>query len=454
MNVEFMQAIDELVKDRGIDREVLLETIETALTSAYKKNFGSAQNVRVDLNRTTGDIKVYSQRLVVDESDLYDNFLEIDIEEARKINPSYELGDKVEHEVTPSDFGRVAAQTAKQIVVQKIREAEREKTYNEFLEKQDEIVSGEISRVSNRDGKQIVFVQLGKTEGILLSNEQIPGDEYKTGKIMKFYLVEVNKTNKNPQVVLSRANVGLVKRLFEMEVPEIQDGTVQIKSIAREAGSRTKMAVKSTDPNVDPIGSCVGTQGSRVKNIVDELGDEKIDIVKYSDDPAEFILAALSPSKVKDVYINKKEKSAVVIVPDYQLSLAIGKEGQNARLAARLTNWKIDIKPESDFGVEDKLLLLEKIAKDNEEVEKKEAEKNENKPQKQSIFGYELDYEIDPEESDIDMDMDYEIDPELDYSDIEHLDNAYIDEDRLLDDDFMDDIDEDEFKKFEKDLDI
>lgn len=365
MNTEFMQALNELVKDRGIDREVLLETIEQALISAYKKNFGSAQNVRVDLNRNTGEIKVYSQRTVVDESDLYDNFLEIELDEARAISPNYELGDIVEHEVTPKDFGRIAAQTAKQIVVQKIREAEREKTYNEFVEKQDELITGEIARVSHRDDKQIVFVQIGKGEGILLQSEQIPGEEYKIGQMMKFYVVEVNKTNKNPQIVLSRSNFGLVKRLFEMEVPEIQSGIVQIKSISREAGSRTKMAVKSVDPKIDPIGSCVGTQGARVRNIVEELGDEKIDIVKYSDDISEFIEASLSPSKVTEVFVNEKEKSAVVIVPDYQLSLAIGKEGQNARLAARLTNWKIDIKPESDFSELDREKLLAKIAEDD-----------------------------------------------------------------------------------------
>lgn len=361
MNTEFMQALNELVRDRGIDREVLLETIEQALTSAYKKNFGSAQNVRVDLNRATGDIGVYSQRTVVDESDLYDNFLEIELSEARKLDVKYEIGDIVEYEVTPKDFGRIAAQTAKQIVVQKIREAEREMTFNEFVEKQDELVTGEISRVSVRDGKQIVFVQIGKGEGVLLQSEQIPREVYKIGKTMKFYVVEVNRTNKNPQIVVSRSHTGLVKRLFEMEVPEIQDGIVQIKSMSREAGSRTKMAVKSIDSKIDPIGACVGTQGSRVRNIVDELGDEKIDIVKYSDDIAEFVEASLSPSKVTKVFINEKEKSAVVIVPDYQLSLAIGKEGQNARLAARLTNWKIDIKPESDFSQEDERILLEEI---------------------------------------------------------------------------------------------
>lgn len=361
MNTEFMQALDELVRDRGIDKDVLLETIEQALTSAYKKNFGSAQNVRIDMNRETGDIKVYSQRVVVDESDLYDNFLEIELSEAREINQSYELGDIIEHEVTPRDFGRIAAQTAKQIVVQKIREAEREMTYNEFLEKQDELVTGEISRTSSRDGKQIVFVQIGKGEGVLLQSEQIRGEDYRIGSNMKFYVLEVNRTNKNPQILLSRSNAGLVKRLFEMEVPEIQEGIVHIKSISREAGSRTKMAVKSIDDKIDPIGACVGTQGARVRNIVDELGDEKIDIVKYSDDPSTFIEAALSPSKVTKVFVDESNKSAIVIVPDYQLSLAIGKEGQNARLAARLTNWKIDIKPESEFGPEEEAALLEEI---------------------------------------------------------------------------------------------
>lgn len=385
MNTEFMQALDELVRDRGIDKDVLLETIEQALTSAYKKNFGSAQNVRIDMNRETGDIKVYSQRVVVDESDLYDNFLEIELSEAREINQSYELGDIIEHEVTPKDFGRIAAQTAKQIVVQKIREAEREMTYNEFLEKQDELVTGEISRTSSRDGKQIVFVQIGKGEGVLLQSEQIRGEDYRIGSNMKFYVLEVNKTNKNPQILLSRSNAGLVKRLFEMEVPEIQEGIVHIKSISREAGSRTKMAVKSIDDKIDPIGACVGTQGARVRNIVDELGDEKIDIVKYSDDPSTFIEAALSPSKVTKVFVDEANKSAIVIVPDYQLSLAIGKEGQNARLAARLTNWKIDIKPESEFGPDEEAALLEEIESNQiaaEEEAKRMAKEAELKAEK------------------------------------------------------------------------
>ena len=421
MNPEFILALDELVRDRGIDKDVLLETIEQALTSAYKKNFGSAQNVRIDMNRETGDIKVYSQRVVVDESDLYDNFLEIELSEAREINPNYELGDIIEHEVTPKDFGRIAAQTAKQIVVQKIREAEREMTYNEFLEKQDELVTGEISRTSSRDGKQIVFVQIGKGEGVLLQSEQIRNEDYRIGSNMKFYVLEVNRTNKNPQILLSRTNAGLVKRLFEMEVPEIQEGIVHIKSISREAGSRTKMAVKSIDENIDPIGACVGTQGARVRNIVDELGDEKIDIVKYSDDPATFIEAALSPSKVTRVFIDEANKSAIVIVPDYQLSLAIGKEGQNARLAARLTNWKIDIKPESEFGPEEEAALLEEIEKNKiaaEEEAKRLAEEAELKAQEEAeiLAGQdEEDFEtgetseLESEESDLGEDVQEEI---------------------------------------------
>ena len=310
MNHEFMEALDELEKDRGIDKEILIDTIEQALLTAYKKNFGSAQNVRVEIDRERGDVRVFSQRVVVDESDLYDTFLEIELNDAREISPNYELGDIIENEVTPKDFGRIAAQTAKQVVVQRIREAEREIIYNEFMDKENEIVTGEVARVN----KNIVYVNLGRIEAIMTQAEQIPG---------------------------------LVKRLFEFEVPEIFEGIVQIKSVSREAGSRTKMAVKSIDEKIDPIGACVGPKGSRVKNIVDELGDEKIDIIKYSDDPAEYISASLSPSKVEKVEVNEEEKSALVVVPDYQLSLAIGKEGQNARLAAKLTNWKIDIKSES-----------------------------------------------------------------------------------------------------------
>ena len=343
MNHEFMEALDELEKDRGIDKEILIDTIEQALLTAYKKNFGSAQNVRVEIDRERGDVRVFSQRVVVDESDLYDTFLEIELNDEREISPNYELGDIIENEVTPKDFGRIAAQTAKQVVVQRIREAEREIVYNEFMDKENEIVTGEVARVN----KNIVYVNLGRIEAIMTQAEQIPGEHYQAGQKIKVYILEVKKTNKGPQIVVSRSHPGLVKRLFEFEVPEIFEGIVQIKSVSREAGSRTKMAVKSIDEKIDPIGACVGPKGSRVKNIVDELGDEKIDIIKYSDDPAEYISASLSPSKVEKVEVNEEEKSALVVVPDYQLSLAIGKEGQNARLAAKLTNWKIDIKSES-----------------------------------------------------------------------------------------------------------
>ena len=345
MNQEFLNALNEIVETKGIDKEILIDTIEQALLTAYKKNFGQAQNVEVEFDRDNGDIKVYSTREVVDESNYYDSFLEIELSEARKISPSYEIGDVIRNEVTPSNFGRIAAQTAKQVVVQRLREAEREIVYNEFMERESEIVDGEITRAT----PSVVYVDLGKIEGVMPRSEKIDNEIYKEGQRIKVYVVEVKKGSKGPQIIVSRSNKGLVGRLFELEVPEIEQGIVQIKSIAREAGSRTKMAVKSVDEKIDPIGACVGPKGSRVKNIVDELGDEKIDIIKYSDDFAEYISASLSPSKVVKVEVDEEEKSALVVVPDYQLSLAIGKDGQNARLAAKLTGWKIDIKSESQY---------------------------------------------------------------------------------------------------------
>ena len=345
MNQEFLNALNEIVETKGIDKEILIDTIEQALLTAYKKNFGQAQNVEVEFDRENGDIRVYSTRTVVDESDYYDSFLEIELSEARKISPSYEIGDVIRNEVTPSNFGRIAAQTAKQVVVQRLREAEREIVYNEFMEREGEIVDGEITRAT----PSVVYVDLGKIEGVMPRSEKIDNEIYKEGQRIKVYVVEVKKGSKGPQIIVSRSNKGLVGRLFELEVPEIEQGIVQIKSIAREAGSRTKMAVKSVDEKIDPIGACVGPKGSRVKNIVDELGDEKIDIIKYSDDFAEYISASLSPSKVVKVEVDEEEKSALVVVPDYQLSLAIGKDGQNARLAAKLTGWKIDIKSESQY---------------------------------------------------------------------------------------------------------
>lgn len=346
MNKEFIQAIEDLEKEKHISKEILLEAIESALVSAYKKNYGTSQNVRVDINQDTGDINVYMRMDVVDDDDFEDDLTQITLEEAMEIDPRYEVGDVVEYQVTPRDFGRIAAQTAKQVVVQRIREAERGMIFDNFITRQGEIVTGTVQRVSN----DTLFVNVGNTEGILSPNEQVPGEHYNINDRLKVYIMDVRKSNKGPQVFLSRSHPGLVKRLFELEVPEIEDGTVEIKGIAREAGSRTKMAVYTEFENVDPVGACVGTRGARVQAIVDELHGEKIDIITWSEDPKVLIANVLSPSKVEKVIISDEaEKSATVVVPDYQLSLAIGKEGQNVRLAARVSGWKIDIKSHSQY---------------------------------------------------------------------------------------------------------
>lgn len=353
MNAEFIEALEQIEREKGVSKEILFEALESALLNAYKKNFGTSHNVRVEMDKENGDVKVLAGRTVVDKEkdEVYDG--EISLQEARaQYHPNYEAGDIIEEEITPRNFGRIAAQAARQMVIQKIKEAERDIIYEEFLNRESEIITGEIVRV----GKGNVYVNLSiigsrgitiSAESILSSSEQIAFEEYLPGSRIKVYVLEVKKNNNVPQILVSRSHPGLVKRLFESEVPEIFDGVVQIKSVSREAGSRTKMAVHSVDENVDPIGACVGAKGQRVKTIVDELKGEKIDIIKYSEDPVEYISAALSPSKVLSVLINEEEKSAKVIVPDDKLSLAIGKEGQNARLAAKLTNWKIDIKSES-----------------------------------------------------------------------------------------------------------
>lgn len=346
MNKEFIRAIEDLEKEKHISKEILLEAIESALVSAYKKNYGTSQNVRVDINEETGDINVYMRMDVVADEDFEDDLTQITLEEAMEIDPRYEVGDVVEYQVTPRDFGRIAAQTAKQVVVQRIREAERGMVFDNFITRQGEIVTGTVQRVSN----ETLFINVGNTEGILSPNEQVPGEHYNINDRLKVYIMDVRKSNKGPQVFLSRSHPGLVKRLFELEVPEIEDGTVEIKGIAREAGSRTKMAVYTQFENVDPVGACVGTRGNRVQAIVDELHGEKIDIITWSEDPEVLIANVLSPSKVEKVIIpNPEEKSAIVVVPDYQLSLAIGKEGQNVRLAARVSGWKIDIKSHSQY---------------------------------------------------------------------------------------------------------
>lgn len=344
MNVDFINALLEIEKEKGISKDIIFDALESALISSYKKNFGSSQNVEIEMDRTTGKVKVLAVKEIVEEVE--NEYLEISLEDAKKIDPKYEVGDIIKIEITPKEFGRIAAQTAKQVVIQRIRDAERDVIYDEFINRQNEIITGLVQRIS----KNNVFIDLGKIEGILPPSEQMETEEYKQGDRLKLLILEVNKTPKGPQIILSRSHPNLVKRLFELEVPEINDGIVEIFSISREAGSRTKIAVFSKDPNVDPLGACVGSKGSRVKVIVDELKGEKIDIVIWSKDIEEFIANSLSPSKVLKVIANKEEKSAVVVVPDYQLSLAIGKEGQNARLAARLTNWKIDIKSESQFN--------------------------------------------------------------------------------------------------------
>jgi len=342
MSSELLDALIALEEQKGISREILVEAIEAALVTAYKRNFNQAQNVRVDFNQETGEIKVFSRKEVVEEVE--DPRLEISLEEARKMNSVYEPGDIVEQEVTPRNFGRIAAQTAKQVVTQRVREAERSIIYEEFVDRTDDIVNGIIER---RDARNI-YINLGKVEAALPLNEQIQGEEYKPQQRIRVYITKVEKTTRGPQIIVSRTHPGLLRRLFEMEVPEIYDGIVEIKSIAREAGDRSKISVYTHDPEVDAVGACVGTKGARVQAIVNELNGEKIDIVEWSEDPVVFVANALSPSKVLDVIVNEEEKSTTVIVPDYQLSLAIGKRGQNARLAAKLTGWKIDIKSESD----------------------------------------------------------------------------------------------------------
>lgn len=341
MNAEFIAALSQLEKEKGISKEILIEATEAALISGYKRNFQSAQNVRIDINRANGVVKVLARKTVVEEA--LDPRLEISIDAARQISPNYKLDDIVELEVTPKDFGRIAAQTAKQVVTQRIREAERGIIYEIFSDKEEDIVTG----IIQRQDKRYIYVDLGKVEALLPLNELMPTEKVKQSDRIKVFITKVEKTTKGPQVFVSRTHPGLLKRLFELEVPEIYDGVVEIKSIAREAGYRSKAAVYSQNEEVDPIGACVGPKGIRVQTIVNELKGEKIDIVKWSDDVETYISNALSPSKVVSVDVFEEGKMAKVVVPDYQLSLAIGKEGQNARLAAKLTGWKIDIKSES-----------------------------------------------------------------------------------------------------------
>ena len=346
---EIFAALALLEKERGIPQSFMMEKIVQALTTAYKRDHADVENVIVDVDEAHQNLKMFVQKNVVEEEDYVDPANEMPIEEAKRLSAKYEVGDIVNIPVDTVEFGRIAAGNGKQVIIQGLREAERGQVYDEFNSKQHEILTGTVSRIDPRSGNVYLRIGTGNeaTEGILSLNEQVSTESYTEGQLLKVYLVEVRRGTRGPQVMVSRTHPGLVKRLFELEVPEIFDGTVEIRSIAREAGSRTKMAVWSNDENVDPIGACVGPRGQRVNNIVEELKGEKVDIIKWSEEPAEYIAAALSPADVVSVAVREEGKACRVVVPDDQLSLAIGKEGQNARLAAKLTGWKIDIKPAS-----------------------------------------------------------------------------------------------------------
>lgn len=340
-NRELIEALNQIEKEKDISKEILLEALESSLVAACKNNYGRADNIKVNIDRVTGEVNVFAMKEVVEE--VTDPIMQISLAQAKMKDPKKELGDLMAIEVTPKNFGRIAAQKAKQVVVQKIREEERKVLFNQYSGKEKDIVTGIVQRYVGNN----ISINLGKVDAVLTENEQVRGEVFRPTDRIKLYVLEVKDTTKGPRITVSRTHPELVKRLFEAEVTEIQDGTVEIKSISREAGSRTKMAVWSNNPDVDAVGACVGMNGARVNAIVHELRNEKIDIINWSNDPARLIENALSPAKVVSVTVDEEEKSAKVIVPDYQLSLAIGKEGQNARLAAKLTGYKIDIKSES-----------------------------------------------------------------------------------------------------------
>ena len=344
MSKELVKAMQVLEEEKGISRQVIKEALESALALAYKKNYDQAQNVEVQFDENKGTIKVYSVKEVVETN--YDSTLEISLEEALKINRAYEIGDKIKFEVTPKDFGRIATQTAKHVIMQRIREAERENIFEEFSQYVDEIMTGTVERQDHR----FIYVNIGRVEAIMPLGEQIPSEQFEPDQRIKVYVAKVDKTSKGPQIVVSRAHNDFLRRLFEQEVPEIYDGTVEVMAIARETGDRAKVAVRSRDKNIDPVGTCVGPRGQRVQAIVNELNGENMDIIEWNEDPVVFIQNALSPAQVLKVDFNEEAHACIVVVPDNQLSLAIGKRGQNARLAARLTTYKIDIKSESSYA--------------------------------------------------------------------------------------------------------
>ena len=367
-NKELILALEDLEKEKGIKKEYLLESIESALVTAYKKNFDALENVKVVMDKQTGATYVYSIKEVVERAN--DPVQEISLDEAKKINKSIQIGDNVEIEIVPKNFGRIAAQTAKQVIIQKIREAEREILYNDYSDKKGEIVSGPIQKAE----RGIVVMDLGKLEGVMPLKEQIPTENYNVNDKIKAYVVDVEKGEKGaPQVIVSRSHPDFVRKLLEFEIPEIYEGLIEIKSVSRDPGKRSKVAVYSQDPNIDPVGSCVGQRGIRIQNVINELHGEKIDVIEWNPDISIYIAAALLPAKIMAVDSKEDEKFAQVIVPDDQLSLAIGKAGQNARLAARLTNWKIDIKSESQF----RQMLQEQANSENQEESSKKEDSSE-----------------------------------------------------------------------------
>ena len=367
-NKELIIALEELEKEKGIKKEELLESIRTALITAYKRNFDALENVDVKIDEQTGETHVYSIKEVMERAN--DDALEISLEEARKINNQLNLGDNVAVEIVPRDFGRIAAQTAKQVIIQKLRETERNMVFNEYNERKGEIVSGLIQKAD----KHIVVMDLGKLEGIMLAKDQIPTERYHVNDKIKGYVVDVERGEKGaPQAIVSRTHPDFVRKLLEFEIPEIYEGLIEIKSVSRDPGLRSKVAVYSPNENIDPVGSCVGQKGIRIQNVINELHGEKIDVIEWNADPSIFIASALLPAQIMAVDIKEEERFAQVIVPDDQLSLAIGKAGQNARLAAKLTNWKIDIKSESQFRE-----MLAKKAEEAENEENEEVTENEN----------------------------------------------------------------------------
>ena len=363
-NKELILSLEELEKEKGIKKSYVIEAIETALVTAYKRNFDSLENVKVVMDEKTGATHIYAIKDVMEEAK--DEATEISLEDAHKINKSLKLGDQVDVEIVPKDFGRIAAQTAKQVIIQKLREVERDLIFNEFNDRKGEIVSGIIQKAD----KNIVVMDLGRLEGVMPTKEQVPTEHYHVNDKIKAYVMDVERGQKGaPQVLLSRSHPDFVRKLLELEIPEIYEGVIEIKSVSRDPGNRSKVAVYSPDPNIDPVGSCVGQKGVRIQNVINELHGEKIDVIEWNSDPSIFIASALLPAKIMAVDIKEEDKFAQEIVLDDQLSLAIGKAGQNARLAAKLTGWKIDIKSESQFR--------EMLAKEQENTESTEQENGE-----------------------------------------------------------------------------